>query len=717
MSYIINSTNPFVSIKLTEKGRQQLALGQLNFSYWAVGDSEINYGREAIVDANQTDVTLSATSKVLRPVDRQPDIKYFIYPSLATDHFQPINGSNMNVVKAVVNNQALERGFFVDNTTYFTTDLNVDLTPYQEVVANTNISGTTTLVVTGGTNFVVGDFILIKPSNNILGTIASDDTTKAIPNLWFEVQNVVGNTLTLDRNLPNFATSTASTTVIIYKNGEVYETIATGNTTSYWDSGTLSFNSNVNITCSDVPVWNMNNVWCENLAGMSGTTTYEDYTKFGSYPYLGTKNPYLEYWCESTGSTLFNCNGPGLSYPDDVHKSLSIIHYTNNAISNLYGEFFYVDATNNKYVQVHMPNIMYHRAGYSTGVGTQMGMTFVASGATQYIGTSQIEYIDLIEHPAMISSANTTPLVVGKVLPQYKMIVIHDDELVAAMSYKSNRNWTLPELAANIISPSGATTSGVLGVNETIYLTYILDNSGSTTGLTSSLPCQNYVKVTNTTNSSKDIAFRINETDLLPYMRKIEDPSYDGYGFYAHNFKLLYQIVSGDTVRPDAGAWQMYDYTTTALTTTNGATIDPFALENQTPGSESCGTSTGFVLDSAKDSSSTTFNLYSLLNMAPTVYPSYLQFGDERYFYGNIETYIGATIYKTIFDIRVNSSQFDTTTNPTRSTDLATNPADIRITDVGIYDSAKNLVCIGKLSKPVSLTAGNTIMLELSMDF
>jgi len=717
MSYIINSTNPFVSIKLTEKGREKLALGQLNFSYWAIGDSEINYDREAIVDANQTDVTLSASSKVLRPVDRQPDIKYFIYPSIATDHFQPLNGANMNVVKAVVNNQALERGFFVDNITGFTTDLSADLTPYQEVVANTKLSGTTTLVVSGGSNFTTGDFILVKPSNNKLGSINTNDTTKAIPNLWFEVQNVAGNTLTLDRNLPNFSSSTASTTVIIYKNGEVYDTISSGNTTSYWDSGTLSFNANINITCSDVPVWNMNNVWCENLAGMSGTTTYEDYTKFGSYPYLGTKTPYLEYFCESTGSTSFNCNGPGLSYPDDVRKSLSIIHYTNNAISNLYGEFFYVDATNNKYVQVHMPNIMYHRVGYPTSGGTHMGMTFIASGATQYIGTSQIEYIDLIEHPAMISSANTTPLVVGKVLPQYKMIVIHDDELVAAMSYKSNRNWTLPELAANIISPSGSTTSGVLGVNETIYLTYLLDNSGSTTGLTSSLPCQNYVKVTNTTNSSKDIAFRINETDLLPYMRKIESSSYDGYGFYAHNFKLLYQIVSGDTVRPDAGAWKMYNYTSTGLTTTSGATIDPFALENQTPGSVSCGTSTGFVLDSIKNSGSTIFNLYPLLNMAPTAYPSYLQFGDERYFYGNIETYIGATIYKTIFDIRVNSSQFDTTTNPSRSTDSATNPAVIRITDVGIYDSAKNLVCIGKLSKPVSLTAGNTIMLELSMDF
>jgi hypothetical protein len=71
---------------------------------------------------------------------------------------------------------------------------------------------------------------------------------------------------------------------------------------------------------------------------MTGGTSslYEDYKKFGSYPYLGTKNPYLEYLCDSTASTVnVECNGPGLSYSDDVSKSISIFHYTNNTISSL----------------------------------------------------------------------------------------------------------------------------------------------------------------------------------------------------------------------------------------------------------------------------------------------------------------------------------------------------------------------------------------------
>jgi len=185
-----------------------------------------------------------------------------------------------------------------------------------------------------------------------------------------------------------------------------------------------------------------------------------------------------------------------------------------------------------------------------------MGMKFVASGATQYVGVSDIEYMNLYEDSTYLSSSYT-PLIVGRVYPQLKTIVIHDDEIVAATSYKSNRNWTLPELAATIASPSGGTSTGVLPINNTIYLTYALVND-SATGMTTSLPCQKYVKLTNETNTAKDVVFKINQTDLLPYMRKYENSDYDGLGFYANKFKLLYQIVSDPTSRPDAGSWNIY---------------------------------------------------------------------------------------------------------------------------------------------------------------
>ena len=126
MSYIIKKTSPFVSIKLTETGRQQLSLGRLTFSYWAIGDSELNYEREAIIDDAQnagypTNIALSATSMVMRPFDRQPNLKSYIYPSVTGDFYKPINGGVLSVNKVVVNNQADDRGFFDVSGSSYTT--------------------------------------------------------------------------------------------------------------------------------------------------------------------------------------------------------------------------------------------------------------------------------------------------------------------------------------------------------------------------------------------------------------------------------------------------------------------------------------------------------------------------------------------------------------------------------------------------------------------
>lgn len=498
----------------------------------------------------------------------------------------------------------------------------------------------------------------------------------------------------------------SSSFFIVYRGGEVYESIATGNTTQYWNTGTLSFNACCDVSCNDVPVWNMNNIWCEDLAGITGAT-YEGHEYFGSYPYLGAKYPYFDVDCSGDTTDADPCDLPGLGILDDVLKSISLIHYTNNTISNFYGEYFYIDNDNDKTVKLHYPTLMYHRRIGATGSGTTMGMTFLASGDTKYVGTSDLEYIDLIEDPTMVDD---TPKVVGRVYPQLKTIAIHDDEIVAATSYKSNRNWTLPQLACALDAPSGGTSTGILEPDKTMYVTYTIENETGT-GFTSTLPCQKYIKITNSTSDNKDVTFRLNTVDELPYMRKIEDGGYDGVGFYGYNFKILYQIMDNQTDRPDPTAWNVYDYTTDLLTTTAGETIDPVQLENQSP------VTNGFKLTTIVDSASTVYDLTMLLDMAPVVSPTDLQFGDERLFYGNIETYIGATIYKTFFPITINSGEFDTTSNPSRSSDPSTNPPDIMVSEVGIYDSDKNLVIIGKLSMPKKLLVGNTIMLELSMDF
>lgn len=707
MSYIITNVNPFVSIKLTDKGREQLSLGQLTFSSWAIGDSEINYEREELLDSN----SVSGTSKIMRPFDKQPKIQSFISNSTASTPYQPLNSGNLNVVKASVNNEAEERGFFTSSGSTYTTISGSPIAAYYTLASNAGFNGTNVISgLASTTGLSIGDIILVKFVNNtVSGGLPALSNSKALPSLWYKIKALTSTTLTVDRNTPNYSSETTYQSEIIgYKGGEIYDTIASGTTTAYWDSGTLSFNSFNDISCNDVPVWNMNNVWSESLAGITGLTTtnlYEDYTKFGSYEYLGAKYPYYDYDNTSDSATtatnsVCGVGGSGISYDDDVKKSISIIHFTNNSISSLYGEFLFIDATNSKILKLQLPDLMYHRRNFSTGTGAVQGMTFIASGVTQYLTDTDVEYIDLIEDPSLVDG---TPLIIGKVFPQLKTIVIHDDEIVSAISYKSNRSWTLPKLNANL---AAATGTGVLGVGEVMYLTYSLENT--LTGLNTALPCQNYIKLINDSTSSKDVSFRINGINQLPYMRK-KETGWDGLGFYADKFKLVYQIVPDSVTRPDASAWKVADFTSTAITTTAGQTINPLLLENQNLPS--------FLLTSAINSGATTFSIIQSLNMPANTTPDELQFGDERFFYGNLTTFIGATIYKTIFDIQVNSTSFNVTSNPTRSNDASTNPPNLKISEVGIYDNNSNLVCIGKLNMPVPIINGNSIMLELSMDF
>ena len=89
-----------------------------------------------------------------------------------------------------------------------------------------------------------------------------------------------------------------------------------------------------------------------------------------------------------------------------------------------------------------------------------------------------------------------------------------------------------------------------------------------------------------------------------------------------------------------------------------------------------------------------------------------MTFGDERLFYGNLRTYIGATIYKTLFNINVDGATICSSGNPSFD-----NTCERFITEVGILDDSENLVLVGKLSRPIKIGDASTASLELTIDF
>lgn len=693
MSYIIQQNQALINFKLTELGREKIAQGQLTFGYWAIGDSEINYNREAFVANNLSDPELSGSSYILNPVDKEPELKYFITSTdtgtTSADTLNILTDSNIRTLKYVVNNRAETRGFFNETSgSTFTqkTDSNILLQS-----DTTILNGGNQISVTTTTNVSIGDFVLIK-----VGGVSGNDNEQAVPYLWYKIKNIIGTDLVLDRNLPN---TSNTATYFIYKSGEVKDSFGNSLVSSYWDSNTLNFNSSCDISVTDVPVWNMNNVWDENLAGLSGDTV-EKYENFGSYKYLGSKNPYFGYDVENDPISIINCDTNSVF--DDTKKSVSIIHYTNNTISNFYGEFLYVNNNLNKTVEVKIPTLMYHRRKFmGTGSGTELGMRFIASGTSKTVEDSNIEYYDLMEDSSLVVGQ---PQSVGRVFPQYKMIVIDDEEIVAAISYKSNRNWTLPKVDLNLVNSN----DGILDQNKTMYVTYMLYNDETLPLSGGTLPNQKYVKVTNTTSLAKDVDILIEDLDLLPYLKKIEEVSYDGLGFYANKIKIIYQILDDVDDRPNPENWKELDLTSNLLTSESGETINGKILESKNSNA------TGLKLNAFTIDKATDFVLGNYINTPLETDINPLQFGDERFFYGNIDTFIGATVYKTLFDINISANEFVNTTNPTKVSNPTTN---IRLTELGIYDNNRNLVGIAKLSLPLELSNGTTITLEASIDF
>jgi hypothetical protein len=105
MSYIIKTDPTIINIKLTTKGRELLSKGQLTFSSFVLGDSEIDYN--LIKDINDTNFSES----ILRPVDKNPNIISYIPQVSGGTAYNAI--STVQSIPVVVRNTVDDIGFFM----------------------------------------------------------------------------------------------------------------------------------------------------------------------------------------------------------------------------------------------------------------------------------------------------------------------------------------------------------------------------------------------------------------------------------------------------------------------------------------------------------------------------------------------------------------------------------------------------------------------------
>jgi len=717
MSYIIKNTAGLINTRLTDVGRRNISQGNFNISYFQIGDSEVSYS--AVTNYNQTNNNIlmpafNAQNDTGSPQSNKQNIKYPYYVEGSAGNTYGIPFMD-NKIQSVYN-AAGPKGFFTTGNTLIETSSAYTITSNYWIDMST-MTGQTSIQIEFDIN-VCNQTTTGTPEINDFVTIVLDGYggcgdfgTNQI--LTYRIQNmnpVTGTTgstftITLDRALPTYTglpTDLYYGRMYVYPSGmtQLYDFITPA---PFWQTDTLNFESPCDVrNRENTLIWNMNIPWSENPAGLFAST-YEDYTKYGSVTYIGTKE-YLGYQ-EPSGQTdtsqvyYYNSFDEKIIVRPQAQKAIAIIHYTNQDIDNVYGEKFATqpydpqnptdDIGLARHFRLTMPTLMWHKS-----TGTTIGQTFwidppgydlctpyyIKSTKNIDMNDPGIRYYHLWDtNPDSNGNLNR----IGKVFPDQEIIVIDDEEVIAAMSYKSNRNWTLPAPKLSLLTPNACSSDSVVqsGVmtspTQRMWITYRFDTNS---GATSSLHCNYYSSIqpnATVTANTQNVAVRFG--DEFTFMSQEQ---FSGYS--ATSMKLLCQIVTGDT-RPSPTAWREIDVTT-AMTLSNG-----YITMNSITG-------TTFQITTDNYYPATGATLYQLNNYIDIPLngsTNQLNFGDEFYFYGNLETDITATIYEMNYLVNLGRNQFTDTSNPTW-----TKGTKSYVTEIGLYDSNKDLIVISKLQSP-----------------
>ena len=719
MSYIIKNTSGLLSTRFTDAGRMKLSKGKLDIRYFQVGDSEITY--TAIPGYNQTKNFVIEPAYNAQNISQEPEsnkigMKYPFYITTTSGGTYGLATEDSQV--SPVYNTAAVRGFFngtpynwsAQTSSAYTINSNYTIDTCLCNGSNVLLSPSNCSPTTGTPS--VGDFVTIYYD----GVGGCGNISGNYPILTYKIQAVNNDLITLDRDIPNFsgAGCCGDARVLIYPSGMT--ALYDGNTPQgYWPPDVINFESICDLGNTDVKIWNMNIPWSTSPAGVVSTLN-EDYTKYASSPYLGSKE-YFGYQevsgqtffvsptltAETTDTYYYNSYDEIIKLYPNEQKAIAIVHYTNNAIDSFYGEKFAlkpydinaIDTTGfARNFKIHIPWLMWHKSTSGT-----MGETFYVDpniGNSDYF---QVKYMKssinsdmndpgLRYYTLWDTNLNNdgNPNRVGKVFPDIKTIVFDDEEIIAAMSYKSNRNWTLPAPSLSLLTPNLCDTDtddyGVIGNDqEYMYISYRFNS----TGTTDSLHCNYYSKVQGPSEDCnllrQNVSIRFGNE--FPFM---SDDCCCFQGYNATGFEILAQLVTGSTTQPSPGSWKVIDFTDKLSGGTVNGCIPPSAI-----------TATTFVISHNQYQTAPNYNLNNYIDLPnPTGEESKLNFGDEYYFYGNIETDIEATIYEMRFLCNLASTQFNNSSNPTW-TPCGKN----YINEVGLFDVDKYIIVITKLQSPI----------------
>lgn len=703
MSFLNSNNSEFLSARITNRGRKAIAKGSFNIEYFQIGDSEYDYTTPF---TNLTGAT--GHQKVFAPFDYDAGVKYpfGLDSTISTTYGSPISNSLTTTLR-----NEMGAGGFVSQYS----NAPIVKTETQQI-AYTKISGTTSLVVPTGVTFNDCEYVTI-----VFDSFSTKTITGQTNSLIYKVLSISGNTLKLDRNMPNLSTLTGNAQVVCNKCLIETPTDDVFNPIDY----TGQLNS-----------WTLNTVWTEKPIGGDYNGADESLSGYTSNQYVSIKN-LLGY--TKTGQTFNNLVGgtiTGTTFKNSFdeliqvlpseQRCIAIVHYSELGDISVDPERFFkyddyissltgtsgssislfsgldggdrdYDKSDSEYFEVYIPFIYYHR-----NTGTTLGALFTMD-TTDYYVNSSINSRNQLKFRYLLDEQNNK---VGKVFVNNKIVVFDDQELVAMLDYRSNRRYTLPSPKLGLVSNDGVATQSMLSTTgDTAWVTYMFENTSGNT--LNSFPCNYFNKISgNGTPSQIMFKFSGNSfSNMATTLSGVKD------GYVANKFYALVQ--TGTTPTPNL--WKKIDITSQIPGYTSGY-INPTSLTGVSFTISYSGY-TGATAFDFEDHMSGVTSDYLWNTTGPTTQP---QFGDEQPFPGSVRLVRATDIEEMNMIINLPTGTFGdipnnergTSQNPTYPT-TGTTPT--YITEVALLDSNKEPLVVAKAPTPVK--RAGTQVFAIKLDF
>jgi len=714
MSFLSPNDGEYLSARITKRGRNAIAKGDFKISYFQVGDSEYDYTDPF---SGFTGILGTPSQRVLSSVDHESGVKYPYSLDISGTTTFGVPVLNPHPTTTPIRNLMGPAGFVSD---YQATGSTIETLTQQ--ISITSISGTTSLTVLTGSSYNITDYITIA-FNEFDNEVYSGETSNS---LVYRIMSINGNTLTLDRQLPNLTGLTGTVEVIANTSNIEFSNVNCGD----------NCNPQLPDNLAQHDPWTMNIVWGDKPIGYDVNELDQNLTGFTSNVFVSTKE--LLGYTSTSGQTFNDFTGGTLSNPTsyvdtmgntinvtpEQQRTIAIIHYSElGDIVNDPERFFKYDdyisydtSTNDslisvsgspisdaEYFEVYIPFILYHR-----NTGTTIGARFFMGETDYYINSTKNPYHSQ-QYRYLIDEQGIN---VGKVFPGNKIIVFDDQELVAVLDYKSNRKYTLPAPQLSLINsnlpPEQSLLDGSTG--QTLWVTYMLFNGTDTTNPTqlNGLPCNYYGSISatnsficNPNGTQSTIPYNVGVTFSASEFAHLVD-NFANYktGYHADRFYILAQLTDGSL--PSHDAWIAMNFTPYICECHTGRLIAQSDIVNKT-----------YVINLIDYESGELFDLVTYMGPVPvsgTTYGQEPEFGDEQPFPGSVKLVRATDIEEFNFLVNLPSTQFKTSNNPTYEVG-----DQLVITDVALLDNNYEPLVVAKTSVPIQ--RNGTQVFAVKLDF